>query len=87
MCYYECVVLNRETNLKVKQALPDTAVLNDNINSLSTFDGLPSLNYSPCETSNIFATKLSPSSIIIVRLFKTCSKSELRKFESKNNDK
>lgn len=34
-----CILLSRETNLKVKQCLPDVASIEDNIEAISNFDG------------------------------------------------
>ncbi|ESN96529.1 hypothetical protein HELRODRAFT_67652, partial [Helobdella robusta] len=40
LCYIETAELDGETNLKVKQALVETAEMEDNISLLSQFDGL-----------------------------------------------
>jgi len=39
LCYVETAELDGETNLKVKQALPETAEMDDSIEQLSKFDG------------------------------------------------
>eukprot|EP00105_Crassostrea_gigas_P012614 XP_011428665.1 PREDICTED: probable phospholipid-transporting ATPase IM isoform X2 [Crassostrea gigas] len=39
LCYIETAELDGETNLKVRQAIPETAELGDDISQLSRFDG------------------------------------------------
>jgi P-type E1-E2 ATPase len=40
LCYIETAELDGETNLKVRQAIPETAELGDDIEALGRFDGL-----------------------------------------------
>ncbi|XP_062516349.1 phospholipid-transporting ATPase ID-like isoform X2 [Corticium candelabrum] len=47
LCYVETAELDGETNLKVRQAIPETAELGDNENNLGEFDGEVK-----CETPN-----------------------------------